>query len=165
MHKLILLLLLGVCVHGTLFCLAFNHPLTIPTAAKPTYTPPAHRGTPGRASASHDKVKTDSRKIADTARVVDQKSGAGSDARPDMPVANTSVTAVDGQVVGNGTGSGTVLVKRDAGAYEQVFAGLMGRDAAVQGTAYLTYTLVNNATYDVDDCLAFCDRTPGCGES
>ena len=59
------------------------------------------------------------------------------------------------------------MKKRDDSSYEQVFAGtgtnLTARDGAIEGTAYLTYTLVSNATYDVDDCLAFCDRVQGCG--
>ena len=33
------------------------------------------------------------------------------------------------------------------------------RNAAVEGTVYLTYTLVPNATYNVDTCLDYCDRS------
>ncbi|KAG6868836.1 hypothetical protein C0993_009373 [Termitomyces sp. T159_Od127] len=150
MHKILHLFLLAASAHA--------------------YIPPAHRGVPGRASVSAANATTDTRTIADTARVVDQKSGADAAARPDLPVANTSVTAVDGQVV-NATNAGAAAhragaAKRGARAYAEVFAGngtrAAGFDAAVEGTAYLTYTLVNNATYDVDACTAFCDRVPGC---
>ncbi|KAF8654312.1 hypothetical protein AX16_003539 [Volvariella volvacea WC 439] len=36
------------------------------------------------------------------------------------------------------------------------------RDAAVQGTAYLTYVVVSNSTYNVDACLLQCNTVPGC---
>ncbi|KXN92682.1 hypothetical protein AN958_00352 [Leucoagaricus sp. SymC.cos] len=36
------------------------------------------------------------------------------------------------------------------------------RDGSIEGTAYLTYTVVSNLTYSVDDCLRFCDRVDGC---
>ncbi|KAG6901664.1 hypothetical protein C0995_009445 [Termitomyces sp. Mi166 len=141
------------------------------SAATTLYVPPAQRGVPGAPSVSPPNVTTDTQSIADTASVVDQKSGAGTSAKPDLPVANTSVTAVDGQVLSspNTTAASTVSAraeKRTTTGYSQVFAGTglrsTDRDASVEGTAYLTYTLVSNATYSVDDCLAFCDRVPGC---
>ncbi|KAG5353927.1 hypothetical protein E4T56_gene13229 [Termitomyces sp. T112] len=137
------------------------------------YTPPSQRGVPGSTSVSMPNVTTDARMIADTAGVVDQKSGVGLSVPPNQPVANTSVTAVDGQVLANGTSTTAGSMSSRAvervgkrGGYSQVFAGTgmrnTDRDASVDGTAYLTYTLVSNATYDVDACFAFCDRVPGC---
>jgi hypothetical protein len=40
------------------------------------------------------------------------------------------------------------------------------RDASIEGTAYLTHTLVGNATYDggLEQCLVWCDGIEGCGE-
>lgn len=34
--------------------------------------------------------------------------------------------------------------------------------ALSSGTAYLTYKLVSNSTYNINDCLSFCDRVTGC---
>ncbi|KAG6829651.1 hypothetical protein H0H87_010592 [Tephrocybe sp. NHM501043] len=140
-------------------------------AAATTYVPPAQRGVPGSSGVVAPNVTTDTQTIADTAAVVDQKSGAASDALPNQPVADTTVTAVDGQVVANGTNVPVVSsraskFKRTVSGYEQVFAGTGSkdgdRDGSIEGTAYLTYTVVNNATYNVDDCLAFCNRVNGC---
>ena len=36
--------------------------------------------------------------------------------------------------------------------------GFDNRDAVIEGTAHLTYSLVSNATYDVDNCLNNCDQ-------
>ncbi|KAF8654305.1 hypothetical protein AX16_003533 [Volvariella volvacea WC 439] len=55
---------------------------------------------------------------------------------------------------------------RQVPGYHTVFEGTGtgegDRDAAIQGTAYLTYTVVSNATYNVDACLAHCSQVPGC---
>lgn len=59
--------------------------------------------------------------------------------------------------------------KRGVDDYRLVFSGTgtarTDRDASIQGTAYLTHTLVSNATYNVEACLDFCSRVQGCGES
>jgi hypothetical protein len=121
---------------------------------------------------------TDTSSIVSTANVVDQKSGATNDVPPDQPVAATVVTAVNGTVTAAGTNSTASrrsflapsqgFSKRDPGDYTLVFPGTgtdpSDRDAAIQGTAYLTYTLVPNATYDVTDCLANCDAVETCGK-
>ncbi|KAJ3985590.1 hypothetical protein F5890DRAFT_1120822 [Lentinula detonsa] len=119
---------------------------------------------------------TDSNVIVSTAFQVDQKSGASTDAPPNLPASNTTVTAIDGEVV-NATVPASrrslsfavvdnQILQRGGSDYTQVFAGTgtnrQDRDAAIMGTSYLTYTLVNNATYNVADCLAFCDATAGC---
>lgn len=56
----------------------------------------------------------------------------------------------------------------DGFAYEEVFSGSgtarADRDGSIQGTAYLTYTVVPNSTYNVDACLDFCNSVNGCGE-
>jgi hypothetical protein len=57
------------------------------------------------------------------------------------------------------------VAKREAGKFEKVFDGLPAdqHDASIQGTAYLTYTVVNNATYNVQGCLDWCSTVKGCG--
>ncbi|TFK66960.1 hypothetical protein BDN72DRAFT_771355, partial [Pluteus cervinus] len=54
----------------------------------------------------------------------------------------------------------------DGFSYEEVFSGSgvarSDRDGSIQGTAYLTYTVVPNSTYNVDACLNFCDSVNGC---
>ncbi|KAG6915703.1 hypothetical protein DXG01_010313 [Tephrocybe rancida] len=140
-------------------------------AAATTFVPPASRGVPGASSVVVPEVTTDAQSIVDTVGAVDQKAGVAADALPNLPVADTAVTAVDGQVVVNGTAVPDVSrrgsnFKRTVAGYEQVFAGTgsrsSDRDGSIEGTAYLTYTVVNNATYNVDDCLNFCNRVNGC---
>ncbi|KAF9522768.1 hypothetical protein CPB83DRAFT_863941 [Crepidotus variabilis] len=120
---------------------------------------------------------TDTESITNTIAIVDQKSGAIGE--PNQPVPDTAITAVDGQLTAAGssrTSNATArreLWKRSPGIharapsdYELVFGGtgvgLQARDASIQGTAYLTFTLVNNATYNVEDCLNFCDQVDKC---
>ncbi|KAG6827736.1 hypothetical protein H0H92_010614 [Tricholoma furcatifolium] len=181
------------------------------TASAQTFVPPSAQGTPGASAVAAPNVTTDTQSIADTVASVNQKSGAGATAQPNLPAANTTVTAVNGQVVSNGTSVASVAdssasadtsddsddssdsststsskrsvaVKRQStnstltfsngqvygenGNYVRVFKGTgmnaTDRDAAIEGTAYLTYTLVNNATYNIADCLAYCDSIEGC---
>jgi len=58
------------------------------------------------------------------------------------------------------------LGRRLLPGYEVVFEGTGtgpdDRDASIQGTAYLTYTVVPNNTYNVDACLEFCNQVSGC---
>ncbi|KAG5642425.1 hypothetical protein DXG03_002799 [Asterophora parasitica] len=58
------------------------------------------------------------------------------------------------------------LAGASASDYTQEFDGtgtaFTDRDAAIEGPAYLTYSVVPNSTYNVDACLATCDRVPGC---
>ncbi|KAG6890660.1 hypothetical protein C0992_000230, partial [Termitomyces sp. T32_za158] len=142
-------------------------------SASATTPPPAQRGLPSLRSTTAGNTTTDARTIASTAHTVDQKAGAGTDAPPDLPVPATSVTALDGRVVNASLAAVAapqpqvqVQARAQVGtrerAYVKVFDGATGHDAAVEGTAYLTYTLVSNATYNVPACLAFCDVTPGC---
>ena len=121
---------------------------------------------------------TDKETIAKTANVVDQKGGAFG--KPNHPVLRTVVTAVDGRIVplkkSSTSGSTTSRslgarsresLTRSVNDYELVFTGtgdsFSARDAAVEGTAYLTFALVPSSTYNVDECLKFCDNTKGCG--
>ncbi|KAG5640163.1 hypothetical protein DXG03_000882, partial [Asterophora parasitica] len=50
--------------------------------------------------------------------------------------------------------------------YTPVFVGTgtgeTDRDASIEGDGYLTYTVVNNATYNIDGCLDFCTSVDGC---
>lgn len=142
---------------------------------KSPITPPALRGQAALINNTLDLngTCTNSISIASTASMVDQKSGAGNDkSLPGKPPADTSVTAMDGELTTAGslrrrhTPLGSV--KRETSAFNPVFAGTgtgsNDRDAAIEGTAYLSYALVPNATYDVSACLAYCDNTEGCGE-
>ncbi|TFK18038.1 hypothetical protein FA15DRAFT_683393 [Coprinopsis marcescibilis] len=117
---------------------------------------------------------TDSELIAEVAETIDQKSGPGVDEVPNQPVPDTIVTVVDGEA----TGEKSARQSRPAGDrararrpravedYTQVFAGTgtgaSDRDASVQGTAYLTFTLVSNSTYNIEACLDFCSSVSGC---
>ena len=138
-----------------------------------TVIPPALQGTwndPN--SLSLNGTETDTTIIVDTANVVQQKGGATGE--PDQPVPATVVTAVDGQLTAAGSDSASSNVtsrstvsRRDASDYDLVFGGTgisaTSRDASIEGTAYLTYTLVPNSTYNVDACLSFCDTVEPCG--
>ncbi|KAG7091958.1 hypothetical protein E1B28_008347 [Marasmius oreades] len=124
-----------------------------------------------------DDKPTDSGKIIDTAASVNQAGGATGDAPPNLPPPETAVTAVDGNILsesvavssGNFARRGifpVTRIKRTNSGYEQVFSGTgtgpNDRDGSIQGTAYLTYTVVPNSTYSVDPCLDFCDRVSEC---
>lgn len=119
---------------------------------------------------------TDIQTIASTVQIVNQKGGATDNTPPNQPVPETTVTAVDGQLVTNQTtvsAAPTVLgsfqnsntpTKRLISDYEEVFAGsTSGMDGSIEGTAYLTYTVLPNSTYDIDGCLSFCDSVQQCG--
>jgi hypothetical protein len=108
-----------------------------------------------------------------TANIVDQKAGAPTDGTPPgLPQAATMLTALDGKLmVGKISPSNSSseasggLARRTLSDYELIFNGTWKNDAAIEGTAYLTYTVVSNASYSQgrDECLQFCDRTTGCG--
>ncbi|KAF8798617.1 hypothetical protein BYT27DRAFT_7228349 [Phlegmacium glaucopus] len=149
------------------------------SAAVTTVVPPASQGQWDASSSSSDLTgsTTDTDTIVATVNNVDQKSGATADAPPDQPVPDTSVTAVDGSLTAAGSGGdgssrrsvskrSTGFSRRSVADYDLVFSGTGtgpdDRDAAIEGTAYLTYSLVSNATYDVDDCLNNCDQTETC---
>lgn len=116
---------------------------------------------------------TDTQSIVSTALNINQKSTATG--LPDQAVNSTTVTAVDGAILTSpipSTSSRRELsppTRRSAANYELVFNGTgvapNDRDASIEGTAYLTFTTVNNATYNVADCLAFCDSVTTCGKS
>lgn len=120
---------------------------------------------------------TDTDIIVATANNVDQKSGAAVDSLPNQPVAITTLTAIDGSLitagsVGNSSSRRSFAersTRRSSSDYELIFSGTgtgpYDRDAAIEGTAYLTYTLVPNATYNVDDCLNKCDQVETCGKN
>ncbi|KAF5388987.1 hypothetical protein D9757_005081 [Collybiopsis confluens] len=142
-----------------------------------TIVAPAFKGVPATIAdaADFNGSTTDASAIAATAQQVDQKTTVPIDAPPNQPVADTTVTAIDGNLV-NATVSSTGrrglaeasshLSRRNNSNYELVFwgtgTGPNDRDASIEGTAYLTYTVVSNATYAIDDCLAKCDSVDGC---
>ncbi len=57
--------------------------------------------------------------------------------------------------------------RRSPGLYETVFTGSgtgpNDRDASIHGTAFLTFTTVDNSTYNIAACEAFCDGIETCG--
>ncbi|KAG5635908.1 hypothetical protein H0H81_009689 [Sphagnurus paluster] len=141
-------------------------------AATTGIVPPSQRGQPDSFGPGIDlnTTITNTDHIESTVPLVDQKAGANDDTPPNSPVPVTVVTALDGQLVNSTIADIAVaqrptLAKRDT-AYEQVFAGngvnFADRDGSIQGTAYLTYTVVSNSTYNVQDCLDFCSRVNGC---
>ena len=107
---------------------------------------------------------------------VNEKGGANDNSPPNPPVPETTVTAVDGQLLTNQTtvssapstlgsfqNTSTATKRQDPG-YEEVFTGSVSApDGSIKGTAYLTYTVLPNSTYDIDGCLSFCDRVDQCG--
>ncbi|KAK7051024.1 hypothetical protein VNI00_005136 [Paramarasmius palmivorus] len=136
---------------------------------------PAYQGVPDAADAGEvdlSKTITDSDTIANTVAQVDQKSGAAADAIPNQPPPPTVVTAIDGTVLDNTaevssfSGNSRRNVKRTPSEYTKLFdgtgTGFSDRDGSIQGTAYLTFTVVPNNTYNVDPCLDFCSRVDGC---
>jgi len=141
-------------------------------AAVSEFPPPTSNTAPDSVSnvLNLSGTETDTQTIKDTALVVDQKGWATDDEPPNQPVPETTVTAVDGQLVDNIALSSvqsrrsTSLNRRANSGYDQVFAGsVSGPDGSIQGTAYLTYTVLPNATYDIDGCLSFCDSVRLCG--
>lgn len=143
--------------------------------------------TPGDPLYSDDAF-TNVANILHTLAMVKQKTGVAIDARPGEPVPETMVTAVDGQLTKsvipgrrsswsrrdskdarNQRNSEARVVKRTNPEYTQVFTGTgtgpKDRDGSIEGTAYLTYSVVSNSTYNVDACLAACDKVTGCGWS
>ncbi|KAG5633578.1 hypothetical protein DXG03_006957 [Asterophora parasitica] len=83
----------------------------------------------------------------------------------DNKVLNVGISAQ----TGNRVAGRPNLAKRAVPGYTQVFDGTGtgedDRDASINAdpTSYLTYTVLNNATYDVDGCLNFCNSVDGCG--
>lgn len=139
-------------------------------AATTGIIPPSQRGKPDSFGPGIDlsNTITNAEHIENTVPLVDQKAGANDDTPPNSPVPATSVTAIDGQLVDTTVDAAARrpnLAKRDV-TYEQVFAGsgssFTDRDGSIEGTAYLTYTVVSNSTYNVQACLDFCTRVNGC---
>ena len=114
---------------------------------------------------------TDFATIFAAANQIDQKSGVPVDAPPNQPASETTVTAVNGvptnATVTNSKREENGLRKRQLSDFQLVFSGggtgPNDRDAAIEGTAYLTYTVVPNSTYNIDACLQYCDSVQNCG--
>ncbi|PPR02255.1 hypothetical protein CVT26_011723 [Gymnopilus dilepis] len=147
------------------------------TATTVHIVPPASKGTWYNPAAAVDlnSTVTDSDTIANTALVVNQTASAAGATDPNQPIPQTQVTAVDGTLTAAGSGDDSssstssrrsLLFSRSPSDYEEVFTGSgtgpSDRDASIQGTAYLTFGLVDNSTYNVDACLSFCDSVEQC---
>jgi hypothetical protein len=137
--------------------------------------PPTQQGSPNATTSAITPPTPDNNLIAQTASQVDQKTAPPVDVPPNADIPPTSVTAIDGTVTNttiaavsaaNSTRRRDVgrLGKRQSG-FEKIFDGLPAgqHDASIQGTAYLTYTVVNNATYNVQACLDWCAGIDECG--
>ncbi|KAJ6475976.1 hypothetical protein C8R47DRAFT_662465 [Mycena vitilis] len=137
--------------------------------------PPGQQGRPNPAmTVDVAPQMPDNALIAQTASEVNQKGGAAFDASPNVPVVPTLVTAIDGTLtnitITNASNASTASrrkigrsMKRQSG-FENVFEALPAgqHDGSIEGTAYLTYTVVNNATYNVEACTAWCATIEGC---
>ncbi|KAK7018361.1 hypothetical protein R3P38DRAFT_2715610 [Favolaschia claudopus] len=147
-------------------------------ATTPTITPPGHKGLPNQPIADISHPTTDNAAIVQAVTEVDQKTAPPIDAAPNINIAPTVVTAIDGTItnttvdaVAPPTDRSDSRKKRErkfgrraVPKFEKIFDGLpQGQhDASVEGTAYLTYTVVNNATYNVQACLDWCAGIDGC---
>jgi len=142
------------------------------SAAVSNVVPPSSKGVwndPGN-TLDLSGTTTDTSTIVSTAQVVDQKGGP--DGPPNQDIPDVVVTAVDGTLTPDGTVSGTTrrrstgISRRSPADYQLVFSGTgtgpNDRDGSIQGTAYLTFTVINNSTYNVNACLAFCDSVQLC---
>ncbi|KAF5365183.1 hypothetical protein D9758_005340 [Tetrapyrgos nigripes] len=143
---------------------------TLAIFAEAIIVPPASQGVPDLNTQPVDLngATTDITGIVSTASLVDQKSGPSLREPPNLPSPETAITAIDNTLVKTTVTSVTntrrSLVKRSPSDYVQVFEGKQkaSRDGSIEGTGYLTYTLVDNSTYNVDQCLDFCDHTKDC---
>ncbi|KAJ7898025.1 hypothetical protein B0H14DRAFT_3104598 [Mycena olivaceomarginata] len=82
------------------------------------------------------------------------------------------VTAVDGEIMNTTIATTNSESRRDIerfikprkSGFKKIFDGLPAaqKDASIQGTAYLTHTVVNNATYNVKACTDWCTTVEGC---
>ncbi|KAJ7625788.1 hypothetical protein FB45DRAFT_922306 [Roridomyces roridus] len=122
--------------------------------------PPGKQGDLNQPADDTPAPTPDNDAIADTAGQVNQKSAVPVTAAPSDNVPATTVTAVDGDLVNSTVASVADSSRRrkrqtsQPGEYIEVFAPKAAgvHDASIEGTAYLTYTVVNNATYNVDGC-------------
>ncbi|KAJ4479929.1 hypothetical protein J3R30DRAFT_2558330 [Lentinula aciculospora] len=155
-------------------CLSTNHDYG---RAECGLAHPAYQGALTAESHDFPGVTTDFDGITFALFRIDQKTGIIGDAFPDSPPASTMATSLDGEML-----NPTVLISRNPSPrvrnfepqvlrdstsdYVQIFSGTGtgpdDRDASIVGLAYLAYTLVSNSTYNVDECLSFCDSTIGC---
>ncbi|KAL0571390.1 hypothetical protein V5O48_010578 [Marasmius crinis-equi] len=140
---------------------------------------PAYQGIPDSEgdSESLDSTSrfTDVDTISSTITSVDQKGGATTDTPPDQTAPETSVVAIDGQALDSTAKEPNAIrrsfvdrttVRRTDNRYVQVFNGTgvdaTDRDAAIVGTAFLSYTVLPDNTYNAGPCMAFCDSIAGC---
>jgi len=81
-------------------------------------------------------------------------------------LASAAVGAVVTPVWLAGIDAGAPSHKRAPSDYRLIFngtgTGIRDRDASIEGTAFLTYAVVPNSTYNVDACLQFCDSLQSC---
>ncbi|KAJ7848457.1 hypothetical protein B0H14DRAFT_2582980 [Mycena olivaceomarginata] len=134
--------------------------------------PPGHQGAPHQISEDRTAPTSNNILIVQTVDRVDQKTSAPVDAPPNLDVAPTMVTAVDGEIMNTTIATTNSESRRDIerfikprkSGFKKIFDGLPAaqKDASIQGTAYLTHTVVNNATYNVKACTDWCTTVEGC---
>ncbi|KAJ7853275.1 hypothetical protein B0H14DRAFT_2580436 [Mycena olivaceomarginata] len=133
--------------------------------------PPGHQGLPNQPVDDVPAPKPDNNLIAQTVGQVDQKAAPPVDAPPNADVPPTSVTTVDGTIANATIAEASAARRRDVGRFgkrlsrfEKVFDGKPAgqHDTSIEGTAYLTYTVVPNSTYNVQACLDWAATIDGC---
>lgn len=130
--------------------------LAVCAATSLTFPPPTPAGAPVLFGNVLDLngTETNTQSIEGTVRIVNQKGGATDNTPPNQPVPETTLTAIDGELLTNKTtvsgaptalGSFQNLTRRTNSGYE------------------LVYTVLPNNTYNIDDCLSFCGSVQQCG--
>ncbi|KAJ7578266.1 hypothetical protein C8J56DRAFT_1170591 [Mycena floridula] len=145
---------------------AFTHALGLTLIDNP---PPSRSLVPG--ALILNGTVTDTTTIDNTVAIVNQKSGPSG--APNQPVPPVFVTALDGKLTHQAVTRRDVLErtsgpsdKRSIANYTLIFSGTgvspNDRDGSIEGTAFLTFTTVNNSTYNIEACLDFCDGIEQC---
>lgn len=135
-----------------------------------------------------DAAVTDFNKIVGAVQLVNPKVRVNPDnGPPGHAPAATLVTVLDGEVVNQPVSKakrsfhfmkrylskfvrrhrGPTHVARQVGGFKKIFGGTgterESRDASIQGSSYLTYTVIpNDGNYNADACVEFCSNIKGC---
>ncbi|KAJ7897717.1 hypothetical protein B0H14DRAFT_3589771 [Mycena olivaceomarginata] len=133
--------------------------------------PPGHQGLPNQPVDNVPAPKPDNDLIAQTAGQVDQKAAPPVDAPPNADVPPTGVTTVNGTITNTTIAEASAARRRDVrrfgkrlSRFEKVFDGKPAgqHNTSIEGTAYPTYTVVPNPTYNVQACLDWAATIDGC---
>ncbi|KAJ7690915.1 hypothetical protein B0H14DRAFT_3175732 [Mycena olivaceomarginata] len=143
--------------------------LLLPLSSHPVIKVP-----PTSLSTTYPRLRPTNDLIAQTVGQVDQKTAPPVDAPPNADVPPTGVTAIDGTIT-NSTiaevSAGNSARRRNAGrfgkrqsGFKKIFDGKPAdqKDASIEGTAYLTYTVVPQLDLQRDACLNWAAKIDGC---